>query len=48
MVRHCEVLEMGNNRGQVKIDPDQRCPDDEHWTGAKIKACCLLAALLLL
>ena len=33
-------------REQFEIDRDQRCPDDEHWTGAEIKACCRLAALL--
>jgi flavin-dependent dehydrogenase len=33
-------------REQFEIDRDQRCPEDEHWTGAEIKACCRLAALL--
>ncbi|MCA9056461.1 MAG: hypothetical protein KDA75_21680, partial [Planctomycetaceae bacterium] len=28
------------------LDPGQRRPDDAHWTGAEIKACCRLAALL--
>ncbi|REJ88279.1 MAG: AAA family ATPase [Planctomycetota bacterium] len=28
------------------IDADQRLPDDEGWTGAEIRACCRLAALL--
>ena len=29
-----------------EIDRDQRLPSDEKWTGAEIKACCRLAALL--
>jgi len=29
-----------------EIDRDQRMPDDASWTGAEIKACCRLAALL--
>ena len=29
-----------------EIDPEQRLPDDTNWTGAEIKACCRLAALL--
>ncbi len=33
-------------RGQFEIDRDQRLPDDTDWTGAEIKACCRLAALL--
>ena len=28
------------------IEADQRLPDDQHWTGAEIRACCRLAALL--
>jgi hypothetical protein len=28
------------------IDPTQRQPDDNNWTGAEIKSCCRLAALL--
>lgn len=28
------------------IDTDQAQPDDGHWTGAEVKACCRLAALL--
>jgi len=28
------------------IDPTQRQPDDSNWTGAEIKSCCRLAALL--
>ena len=33
----CELFE---------IDPEQRLPHDANWTGAEIKACCRLAALL--
>ncbi|MBB01547.1 AAA family ATPase [bacterium] len=29
-----------------EIDSDQRVPDDTNWTGAEIKACCRLSALL--
>jgi SpoVK/Ycf46/Vps4 family AAA+-type ATPase len=29
-----------------QLDPEQRRPDDENWTGAEIRACCRLAALL--
>lgn len=29
-----------------EIDPTQRKPDDTNWTGAEIKSCCRLAALL--
>lgn len=29
-----------------EIDRDQRLPDDDSWTGAEIKACCRLSALL--
>jgi len=28
------------------VDGEQRLPDDEQWTGAEIRACCRLAALL--
>jgi SpoVK/Ycf46/Vps4 family AAA+-type ATPase len=28
------------------IEADQRFPEDQHWTGAEIRACCRLAALL--
>jgi SpoVK/Ycf46/Vps4 family AAA+-type ATPase len=28
------------------LDPDQRRPDDSQWTGAEIRSCCRLAALL--
>jgi SpoVK/Ycf46/Vps4 family AAA+-type ATPase len=28
------------------LDPEQRLPADEQWTGAEIRACCRLAALL--
>ncbi len=31
---------------QFEIDRDQRRPDDTDWTGAEIKACCRLSALL--
>jgi hypothetical protein len=33
-------------RMQFGIDPDQRAPADDQWTGAEIRACCRLAALL--
>ena len=33
-------------RDQFQIDRDQRLPEDTDWTGAEIKACCRLAALL--
>ena len=33
-------------RGLFEIDPDQPLPEDESWTGAEIRACCRLAALL--
>ena len=33
-------------REQFEIDRDQRLPEDTDWTGAEIKACCRLAALL--
>ena len=33
-------------RQLYEIDPTQRQPDDTNWTGAEIKACCRLAALL--
>jgi SpoVK/Ycf46/Vps4 family AAA+-type ATPase len=29
-----------------QLEAPQRRPDDEHWTGAEIKSCCRLAALL--
>ena len=29
-----------------EIDRDQRLPDDGNWTGAEVKACCRLSALL--
>jgi hypothetical protein len=28
------------------LDPDQRCPESRDWTGAEIRSCCRLAALL--
>jgi hypothetical protein len=31
---------------QFEIDREQRRPDDANWTGAEIKACCRLSALL--
>ena len=31
---------------QFGLDPAQRRPQDEQWTGAEIRACCRLAALL--
>ncbi len=31
---------------RFELDPDQRLPDDTNWTGAEIRACCRLAALL--
>ncbi len=34
------------SRSQFQIDSDQRQPDDSQWTGAEIKACCRLSALL--
>ena len=33
-------------RDLFEIDPGQRLPDDSQWTGAEIRACCRLAALL--
>lgn len=33
-------------RGMYEIDPQQRLPNDDQWTGAEIKAACRLAALL--
>jgi len=33
-------------RSQFAIDRDQRRPEDANWTGAEIKACCRLSALL--
>jgi hypothetical protein len=29
-----------------EIDRDQRMPDDANWSGAEVKACCRLSALL--
>jgi SpoVK/Ycf46/Vps4 family AAA+-type ATPase len=29
-----------------ELDPQQRRPDDAQWTGAEVRACCRLAALL--
>tara|TARA_R110002111_G_scaffold249229_1_gene313075 strand:- start:5006 stop:6397 length:1392 start_codon:yes stop_codon:yes gene_type:complete len=31
---------------QFEINRDQRLPDDDNWTGAEVKSCCRLAALL--
>ena len=31
---------------QFALDPEQKRPADEQWTGAEIRACCRLAALL--
>ncbi len=31
---------------QFELDRDQHLPEDEQWTGAEIRACCRLAALL--
>lgn len=31
---------------QYRLDPTQKLPPDEAWTGAEVKACCRLAALL--
>jgi SpoVK/Ycf46/Vps4 family AAA+-type ATPase len=31
---------------QFEIDRSQRLPNDENWSGAEIRACCRLAALL--
>lgn len=33
-------------RGLFAIDDQQPCPDDTDWTGAEIRACCRLSALL--
>ena len=33
-------------RGAFEIDAQQKAPKDDSWTGAEIKACCRLAALL--
>jgi len=33
-------------RNQFEIEQDQKTPVDDSWTGAEIKACCRLAALL--
>lgn len=32
--------------GAFDLDPDQKRPDDTTWTGAEIRSCCRLAALL--
>jgi SpoVK/Ycf46/Vps4 family AAA+-type ATPase len=32
--------------GQFELDASQRLPEDTQWTGAEIRACCRLAALL--
>jgi SpoVK/Ycf46/Vps4 family AAA+-type ATPase len=31
---------------KYQLDADQRLPKDDNWTGAEVKACCRLAALL--
>jgi hypothetical protein len=31
---------------QFELDPNQKSPNDEQWTGAEIRSCCRLAALL--
>lgn len=31
---------------QFELDPDQKLPNGEQWTGAEIRSCCRLAALL--
>jgi SpoVK/Ycf46/Vps4 family AAA+-type ATPase len=31
---------------KYQLDADQRLPKDDSWTGAEIKACCRLAAIL--
>jgi SpoVK/Ycf46/Vps4 family AAA+-type ATPase len=33
-------------RDFYEVDPEQRVPDDTNWTGAEIKSCCRLSALL--
>ena len=33
-------------RERFDIDAEQRLPKDENWTGAEVRACCRLAALL--
>ena len=33
-------------RGVFGIDSEQPCPTDDQWTGAEIRSCCRLAALL--
>ena len=33
-------------RDLYEVDPTQSLPDDTNWTGAEIKSCCRLAALL--
>jgi len=32
--------------GQFELDPEQKLPNDDQWTGAEIRSCCRLAALL--
>jgi SpoVK/Ycf46/Vps4 family AAA+-type ATPase len=32
--------------GQFELDAKQKLPQDESWTGAEIRACCRLSALL--
>jgi hypothetical protein len=31
---------------QFELDPEQKLPNDDQWTGAEIRSCCRLAALL--
>ena len=31
---------------KFRLDPGQQLPSDDQWTGAEIRACCRLAALL--
>ncbi len=31
---------------QFQLDPQQRLPNDDDWTGAEVRSCCRLAALL--
>jgi SpoVK/Ycf46/Vps4 family AAA+-type ATPase len=31
---------------QFELDPNQRRPQEEQWTGAEVRACCRLAALM--
>jgi SpoVK/Ycf46/Vps4 family AAA+-type ATPase len=32
--------------GQFELDLEQKLPNDESWTGAEIRSCCRLSALL--